>query len=346
MRKLSSPVALSLIALVVLASGAEAAPITVGVPLTGTFKPATSVGVSYLVIDSKLPDAGARVSSPVTGVIVAWHLLESKGDFQLFTMKHVKETTYTVSGESGEVEPQGTGLETFAADLPVKAGETIGLKVPPGSQPGLREGTVGTETIHWQPAIGLGETAKGESGSSGAQLFAFNAEVQPAPTVTGLSVTSGPVAGGTSVTITGTDFEGASTVEFGSTPAPFSLVSENTIVATAPLAAGASSVPITVTTNAGAGTSAQRFVYVVTATTPPPTTTVVEKAAKKCTVPKLTGKKLKVAKKKLAVANCSLGKVTKKEGPKAAVGKVVAQGKKPGTELSAGSAVKVTLGKR
>ena len=40
-----------------------------------------------------------------------------------------------------------------------------------------------------------------------------------APTVTGISPTSGPSAGGTSVTITGTGFTGATAVDFGTTAA-------------------------------------------------------------------------------------------------------------------------------
>ena len=41
-----------------------------------------------------------------------------------------------------------------------------------------------------------------------------------APTVTGISPTSGPTAGGTSVTITGTDLTGATSVKFGSVAGP------------------------------------------------------------------------------------------------------------------------------
>ena len=40
-----------------------------------------------------------------------------------------------------------------------------------------------------------------------------------APTVTGISPTSGPAAGGTLVTITGTGFTGATAVDFGTTAA-------------------------------------------------------------------------------------------------------------------------------
>ena len=41
----------------------------------------------------------------------------------------------------------------------------------------------------------------------------------PAPTVTGVARTAGPTAGGTSVTITGTNFTGATAVKFGATAA-------------------------------------------------------------------------------------------------------------------------------
>jgi hypothetical protein len=64
-----------------------------------------------------------------------------------------------------------------------------------------------------------------------------------------------------------------------------------------------------------------------------------------CKVPKLTGKKLPAAKKALAAADCKLGKVTKRKGPAKSKGKVVKQGKKPGTVLADGTAVTVVVGR-
>ncbi len=55
------------------------------------------------------------------------------------------------------------------------------------------------------------------------------------PAVTTFSPTNGPVAGGTSVTITGTAFTGATAVKFGSTAAPsFTVNSATAITAKAP----------------------------------------------------------------------------------------------------------------
>jgi hypothetical protein len=69
-----------------------------------------------------------------------------------------------------------------------------------------------------------------------------------------------------------------------------------------------------------------------TFTGPPPTI--------HCTVPKLKGKKLKSAKKALLKAECKLGKV---RGKKNSSAKVKTQKPKPGTVLSAGSKVNVTV---
>ena len=55
------------------------------------------------------------------------------------------------------------------------------------------------------------------------------------PTVTGISPTSGPVAGGTTVTITGTGFTGATAVMFGTTGATsYTVVSATSITAVSP----------------------------------------------------------------------------------------------------------------
>ena len=58
-------------------------------------------------------------------------------------------------------------------------------------------------------------TAGGTSATGSADDFTYEA----APTVTAVSPSAGPVAGGTSVTITGTDLTGATAVTFGSTAA-------------------------------------------------------------------------------------------------------------------------------
>jgi hypothetical protein len=74
-----------------------------------------------------------------------------------------------------------------------------------------------------------------------------------APTVTNVNPNTGPTSGGTSVTITGTNFFVVTAVNFGSNPAASFIVnSSSQITATSP--AGTGTVDVTVT--AGGGTSA------------------------------------------------------------------------------------------
>jgi hypothetical protein len=87
------------------------------------------------------------------------------------------------------------------------------------------------------------------------------------PTVTSVSPSSGSTAGGTSVTITGTNLNGASAVSFGATPAStFTVNSSTSITATSP-AQGAGTVDVTVTSPAGTSTTsaADHFTYTAAA---------------------------------------------------------------------------------
>src|SRR5262249_19049232 len=64
----------------------------------------------------------------------------------------------------------------------------------------------------------------GTSSTGAASQFSYVA----APTVTGLSVTSGSTSGGTSVTVTGTNFTGLVSASFGGVPAATLTVSSST----------------------------------------------------------------------------------------------------------------------
>ncbi len=89
----------------------------------------------------------------------------------------------------------------------------------------------------------------------------------PAPTLTAISPISGPAAGGTSVTITGTGFlAGGASVAFGASAATnVIVVSDTQITATAP--AGSGTVNVTVTTSSGTTPigPASAFTYIAVA---------------------------------------------------------------------------------
>ena len=78
-----------------------------------------------------------------------------------------------------------------------------------------------------------------------------------------VSPNTGPIAGGTSVTITGTNFTGATAVSFGGTAAAgFSVVSATSITATSPAhAAGAVDVTVTTPSGTSATSASDTFTY-------------------------------------------------------------------------------------
>ncbi|MDQ6811663.1 MAG: IPT/TIG domain-containing protein, partial [Actinomycetota bacterium] len=105
-------------------------------------------------------------------------------------------------------------------------------------------------------------SAGGTSNKSPADEFTYFA----LPTVTKVEPASGPTAGGTSVTITGTNLSGAMKVKFGSTEsAGFKVEPGGQIVALSP--AGSGIVHVTVTTPGG--TSGEASVDAFTYTTTP-----------------------------------------------------------------------------
>ncbi len=101
-------------------------------------------------------------------------------------------------------------------------------------------------------------TAGGTSPTSAADQFTYTS----VPTVTNINPNTGPPAGGTSVTITGTNFSGATVVRFGGTAAgSFTVNSATQITATSP--AGLGIVDVTVTTAGGTSptSAADQFTY-------------------------------------------------------------------------------------
>ncbi|MGP4018422.1 IPT/TIG domain-containing protein [Saccharopolyspora sp. 5N708] len=84
-------------------------------------------------------------------------------------------------------------------------------------------------------------------GGTSTNAVFFNYQTPPVPTVGSVSPSSGPTSGGTVVTITGTNFTGASAVTFGGTPATtFTVNSSTQITATTPVRpAGAAQVVVT-----------------------------------------------------------------------------------------------------
>jgi alpha-tubulin suppressor-like RCC1 family protein len=100
------------------------------------------------------------------------------------------------------------------------------------------------------------ETKAGVSLSTTADHFTYG------PTITRLEPGSGPAAGGTSVTITGSGFSGATAVSFGSNAAAsFTVDSEDSITAVSPAGTGTVEVKVTTPDGSSPAGSADEFSY-------------------------------------------------------------------------------------
>ena len=87
----------------------------------------------------------------------------------------------------------------------------------------------------------------------------------PVPSVTSVSPNTGAPAGGTIITVTGTNFLGANAVHFGANAATTFTVDSNTqITVTDPAGLGTVDVTVTASSFTSAVTPADQFTYVAT----------------------------------------------------------------------------------
>ena len=180
------------------------------------------------------------------------------------------------SGSTGNSSTSSSGAATTTNPTDLLFGANLVQTVTTGP------GTSFTKRLLTQPDGDIAEdrsvtstgsysaTAPISSGQWIMQMVAFRAFVGTSPTITSVSPNSGSTAGGTSVTITGTNFATGAAVTFGSAVATnVVVVNSTTITATTP-AGSSGAVTVTVTLNGQSGALANGFTYVS-----PPTVTSV-----------------------------------------------------------------------
>jgi IPT/TIG domain/PASTA domain len=332
----------------VTAPAAGAADFTLGADLDQAGYVPVPFSEAGTVVNTSVSGLGAHAVSPVDGLIVAWNIAQNSVgvQYRLRVMTPLGPGLYLPTGSSSVGIPPGAYEASFATALPIAAGQTIGLDVGRNAPIGYVSPLLGASALVWNPVPAEGLPTPTATAQAELQ-YAFNAEVQPAPSIASIGPAHGAPAGGTTVTITGADLEGATAVKFGTTPAAaYTVVSEGQITATAP-AHDAGPAPISVTTIAGTGTSSQAFTYdgpPAVAPGPAPSPGPSPSPPATCTVPNLKGKKLGAAKRSSKAAACRVGTVTKGRGITPKSGKVKSQSPKPGKVLAAGAKVNVTLG--
>jgi alpha-tubulin suppressor-like RCC1 family protein len=195
------------------------------------------------------------------GTVMGWGD-DSVGELGNGTIVPAHDTTpVAVSGLSG-VTAIAAGFQDSAAVLTSGPVMTWGTD----SSGVLGEGIPSGMSDVPVAVVGLAKAASISAGR--LHMLAFG---EPIPVVTSISPQIGPTSGGTTVTISGDTFTGATAVKFGTTPATtFTVESDTSITATAP--PGTGTVNVTVTTPAGTSPpiAADRYTYQA-----PPTVTAL-----------------------------------------------------------------------
>jgi hypothetical protein len=159
-------------------TGAEAATVIVGSPLTANFTGTLAGGPPPTTdANTALPEPGATATSPVPGTIINWRvILGSPGELSLVVLKPAAGGAYTPGlGESG-VHTNNAGLQTFPSGLQVKPGDLIGLVL--NGQPVKEATTVSGGTIsEWAYPFFYGSSRPPDTTHDNAEL-AYNATVE------------------------------------------------------------------------------------------------------------------------------------------------------------------------
>ena len=278
---------------------------------------------------------GALYEVPDAGAITSWSTNAAAGPNQMLELKVFREVSpevFVVVAHDGPRPLRPSVINTFKVDIPVTAGEQIGLNDANSTTvPNACKFVTGQE--HDSPFFFAGDAADGatiqapeEEGKARLNLSAtFLAP--PALEING-RVDLGSITGGKSVVLKGLHLAEVSAVSFGGVPAKsFTVDSEQQITAVAPAGKTLNEISAKVTTAAGSKETAEVFSY------------------QGCAVPKLIGKKLKAAKARLKSSGCKLGRVKRLRHASTRTGKVRKQSPKPGALLAPASKVSVTLGR-
>lgn len=237
--------------------------IAVVVP-AGSGSAASRITTSTRVISVKIPNVAGIRTTPWTNYITSAQQIQADTAYQFFSALSAGIAEVLLAKVDGAVAPaissftptngsvgttitiNGSGLagassvkfNGTAAAFSVASAAKLTATVPSGA-------TSGSIAI----------IAPGGLVTSSAKFTVSTTPTSSPPFIASFSPASG--AAGTTVTITGANFTGATSVKFNGTAASFTVVSATQITATVP--SGAISGAIAVTTAAGTATSASRF---------------------------------------------------------------------------------------
>jgi hypothetical protein len=134
--------------------------------------------------NTKIGESGAQLAAPGAGTIVRWRIDDSAGTFRLVVLRPDGSGHFSAVAMSPAQTPVGTGIETFPADIPVQAGDLVGLDNE-GSSAELGYATVGvtgSQFTYFSPQLVVGSNSSTSTTvtPSENEELAFNADVESA----------------------------------------------------------------------------------------------------------------------------------------------------------------------
>jgi hypothetical protein len=154
------------------ASAAQAATVTLGSPLTNAL-PNRPIAISATVRQTALP--GATLVAPFNGQITGWKVINASGGWTLQIL-HPSGGGFVSTGSthSGTLGP---GIVTFTANLPIRAGDSIGLASDSASSTlGNSDATPGAAFRAFVPPL-TDNTAPRSSSTGDTRELGFNATI-------------------------------------------------------------------------------------------------------------------------------------------------------------------------
>jgi hypothetical protein len=151
---------------------------TVGSPLTAS--PIGQFGGSATEANVALSEPGAQEVSPITGVIVRYRVdVQSLGQFAIRALRPAAGGMFTGAGTSSPVAPVVQGIQTFGSNLPIQAGDLLGLDLDPSAGVGQANVTGSTINEWGNPGrLADGDTASPHTVYLNEELL-FNSDVEP-----------------------------------------------------------------------------------------------------------------------------------------------------------------------
>lgn len=188
-----------------------------------------------------------------------------------FTTSGTANPAPTVTGISPASGSSAGGTQVTIAGTGFINGATVSIGGAPGTNVVVNGSTSISARTSAHSAGTVNVVVTNNDGQSGTLQngFTYTTSSNPAPTVSGISPTSGPTVGGTSVTITGTNFATGATVQIGGAAATNVVVASPTSVTARTPAHSAGPASVVVTNSDGqSATLTNGFTY--NAPPPPP----------------------------------------------------------------------------